>query len=302
MGKALAAAYPAARQVFEEVVEVLGQSLSRLMFEGPENTLMLTENAQPALMAAGMAVVRALEAEAGFRIAEAAAFVAGHSLGEYTALAAAGALDLGTTASLLRTRGQAMQRAVPNGEGAMAAVLGLDLDRVEWIAASAADSEVCDVANDNAPGQVVLSGHATAVDRAVAMAGNQGARAVMLAVSAPFHCNLMAPAAKTMAEALAAVEIRRPRPAIFANVTAAPTRDPRVIRDLLVEQVTARVRWRESVVAMREAGVDSLVELGPQRVLTGLARRIDRTLDARAVGTPEEIGALVDIMCRDAAA
>lgn len=295
MGAALAAAFPVAREVFEEVDDALSQKLSRIMFEGPDSDLTLTENAQPALLAVSLAVVRVLEREAGMKVAETARFVAGHSLGEYSALAAAGALSLADAAQLLKRRGRAMQEAVPVGVGAMAALLGLDLEAAVEIAAEAAEDEVCAPANDNAPGQVVVSGHKAAVERAVELAAARGARrAVMLSVSAPFHCPLMAPAADAMAEALAETEIRPPRVPLIANVTAGAVADPDSLRSLLVQQVTGLVRWRESVLYMRDQGVDSLVELGAGKVLTGLTRRIDRDLQALAVGTPEDLEAFVE--------
>jgi len=290
MGKALADAFAAAREVFEEVDEALGQNLSKLMFEGPDDALRLTENAQPALMAVSLAVMRVLKAEGGFSLEDRAAFVAGHSLGEYSALAAAGAFDLADAARLLKTRGQAMQSAVPVGEGAMAALLGLALDDAREVAAAAAEGEVCAVANDNSPGQVVVSGHAAAVERAVELAKGKGAkRAVMLPVSAPFHCALMAPAADVMAEALDKTTIDAPTPALVANVTAESVADPDTIRRLLVEQVTGAVRWRESVLYMKNRGVDSLVEAGAGKVLSGLARRIDRDIAGRAINGPEDV-------------
>ncbi len=298
MGQALAAAFPAARQVFEEVDEALKQKLSRLMAEGPESDLVLTENAQPALMAVSLAAVRVIEAEGGFSLADRGAFVAGHSLGEYSALAAAGALGLADVARLLKRRGQAMQRAVPVGEGAMAALLGLDLEAAIEVAAAAVaagnGSEVCAAANDNAPGQVVVSGHKAAVERAIALAGERGARrSVLLPVSAPFHCALMQPAADEMAEALAAVALAAPALPLVANVTASQVSDPETIRGLLVRQVTGTVRWRESVLYMKDQGVDQLIELGAGKVLSGLARRIDRDLSAAAAGMPEEIEAVL---------
>jgi [acyl-carrier-protein] S-malonyltransferase len=299
MGSALAGAFPAARQVFEEIDDALEQRLSRLMFEGPEEQLTLTENAQPALMAVSLAVVRVLGQEGGVALAERAQFVAGHSLGEYSALAAVGTLELADAARLLKRRGQAMQEAVPVGEGAMAALLGLDLEVAAEVAAEAAAAvkgspEVCAPANDNAPGQVVVSGHKAAVERAVELASERGARrCILLPVSAPFHCALMAPAAEVMAEALAATTLRPPEVPLVANVTAQPVTSPETIRRLLVDQVTGMVRWRESVLAMKEAGVEALVELGAGKVLSGLARRIDRELTGTAVGTPEDIEALV---------
>jgi [acyl-carrier-protein] S-malonyltransferase len=296
MGRELAEAFPAARHVFEEVDEALRQNLSRLMFEGPEDALTLTENAQPALMAVSVAVVRVLE-EGGVELARTCSFVAGHSLGEYSALAAARALGLADTARLLKTRGQAMQRAVPVGEGAMAALIGLELEAAKEVAAQAASAgtgdEVCTAANDNAPGQVVVSGSRAAVERAIAVAAERGAkRSVLLPVSAPFHCPLMAPAADVMADALEQVPLSAPLVPLVANVTAAPVTEPDTIRRLLVEQVTAMVRWRESVLYMKAHGVTTLVELGSGRVLTGLARRIDRELEAVAVGTPADVDAL----------
>ncbi|MAM77152.1 ACP S-malonyltransferase [uncultured Tistrella sp.] len=294
MGQDLAAAFAAAREVFEEVDEALKQPLTRLMFEGPAEQLILTENAQPAIMACSMAVVRVLEREGGVDLAQKAAFVAGHSLGEYSALCAAGALDIGDTARLLKIRGQAMQMAVPVGQGAMLALMGVDPDEARAIADEAAGSgEVCVAANDNAPGQVVLSGHKTAIDRAVEVAKARGKRAIPLEVSAPFHCPLMQPAAERMADALAQVEIDAPRLPLIANVLAAPVSDPDRIRGLLVDQVTGMVRWRESVLAMKEAGVEETVELGAGKVLSGLTKRIDRALSAQAVGTPAEIEAFL---------
>lgn len=294
MGKDLAEAFAAAREVFEEVDEALSQNLSRLMFEGPEDELTLTENAQPALMAVSLAVVRVLEREGDVDLAKIAKFVAGHSLGEYSALCAANALEVGDTARLLKTRGQAMQKAVPVGQGAMAALLGLDIDDARAVAEEAAKGEVIAAANDNAPGQVVVSGHKAAVERAVEIAAGKGAkRAVMLPVSAPFHCPLMRPAADVMAQALANVDIRAPRLPLIANVTAQPTTDPSVIRELLVEQVTGAVRWREGVLAMKEHGVEQTVELGAGKVLTGLTRRIDRSMSGTAVNGPADIEAFL---------
>lgn len=274
MGKALAEASVHAREVFQEVDDALGQHLFRLMSEGPEDELTLTANAQPAIMANAIAVLRVLEREGGIRLADKADFVAGHSLGEYSALCAAGAIDLPTTARLLRRRGEAMQAAVPVGEGAMAALLGADVEKAAAIAAAAAEGQVCTVANDNDPTQVVISGHRAAVERALPLAKEMGAkRAVLLPVSAPFHCPLMQPAADAMAEALATVAVQSPLVPLYANVTAAPVVDPQVIRSLLVEQVTGMVRWRESVAAMVEAGVDQFVELGG-KVLAGMVKRI----------------------------
>lgn len=290
MGQALATAYPAAKAVFDEVDEALGESLSALIWEGEQEVLTLTQNAQPALMATSLAAMAALGAEGA--TVEAAAFVAGHSLGEYSALAAAGALSVGDTARLLRLRGQAMQEAVPVGEGAMAALLGLDFAAATEVAAEAAQGDVCSAANDNDPGQVVVSGHKAAVERAVEIAKSHGAkRAVMLPVSAPFHCGLMAPAAARMAEALAAVEIERPKVPLVANVLAHDVTDPATIRSLLVEQVTHSVRWRESVAWMAEQGVTETWEIGAGKALSGMVRRIDRSIAVRNVGTPEDVTA-----------
>ncbi len=289
MGRDLHAAFPTARLVFEEVDEALKQSLSRLMFEGPAEQLTLTENAQPALMAVSLAAFRVVERDGGIPLAGMAAFVAGHSLGEYSALAAAGTFTLADAARLLKTRGRAMQKAVPVGEGAMAALIGADLDKAGEIAAAAADGEICAVANDNAPGQVVVSGHKAAVERAVKLASERGVRAALLPVSAPFHCPLMAPAAEVMAEELAKVTMEVPAVPLIANVTAAPVEEPLTIRKLLVEQVTGRVRWRESVVAMREREVDALVEVGAGKVLSGLARRIVREMGVSSLRTPADI-------------
>ncbi len=294
MGRDLAEAFAVARLVFEEVDEALNQNLSKLMFEGPEDDLRLTENAQPALMAVSVAVIRVLEKDCGIALSDKAAFVAGHSLGEYSALAAAGALDLADTARLLKLRGQAMQKAVPVGDGAMAALLGLDLEVVEAIATDAAEGEVCNCANDNAPGQVVVSGDTAAVERAAALASERGAkRSIMLPVSAPFHCALMQPAADAMQEALAGTEILTPRVPLVANVTASQVTGPEEIRGYLVEQVTARVRWRESVLYMKEKGVDTLIEVGTGKVLSGLARRIDRDLSGRSLQTPADFDDVV---------
>lgn len=291
MGRALADAYPAARAVFDEVDEALGERLSATIWDGSEDALALTANAQPALMAMSMAVVRALEAE-GVDVASGAAFVAGHSLGEYSALCAAGSITVADAARLLRLRGQAMQAATPLGVGAMAALLGVDLPVAAEIAAAAAEGQVCAAANDNAPGQVVVSGDRAAVERAVALAASRGAKkAVMLSVSAPFHCALMAPAAEAMRAALADVRILAPRPALVANVIAEAVDDPERIRDLLVAQVTGAVRWRESVAWMAAQGVSELVELGAGKVLSGLARRIDKGLTGRAISEPEDVAA-----------
>lgn len=294
MGVELAQAFPVALAVFQEVDDALSQKLSTLMAEGPDDELRLTENAQPALMAVSLAVVRVLEAEVGVELCDAAAFVAGHSLGEYSALAAARALPLDETARLLKRRGRAMQEAVPVGEGAMAALLGLDLDAAREIAEAAAQGDVCAPANDNAPGQIVVSGTRAAVERAVALAGERGARrSIILPVSAPFHCALMAPAADVMAQALAEVVIQPPQLPLVANVTARDTTKPDEIRQLLVEQVTAMVRWRESVLYMAARGVTTIVELGAGKVLSGLVRRIDRDLAGSTVGTPADVEAFV---------
>ena len=262
--------------------------------EGPEDTPTLTRNAQPALMACGIAVLRVLETESGRKIDELADAVAGHSLGEYAALCAAGALDLDETSRLLRLRGESMQAAVPVGEGAMAAVLGVDLEQATALAEKAADGEVCDIANDNADGQIVLSGHASAIDRVVELASEFGAkRALKLPVSAPFHCSLMAPAADVMGEALAKSKLRAPIVPLIANVTAEPTSDRDAIRQQLVEQVTGRVRWRESVTAMAELGLSELVELGTGKVLTGLTKRINKSLTATAINGPSDVEAFL---------
>ncbi len=290
MGQALADAFAPAREVFQEVDDALGQNLSKLMFGGPDDELRLTENAQPALMAVSIAVMRTLAAEGGFSLDGRVDYVAGHSLGEYSALAAAGAFSLGDAARLLKTRGRAMQEAVPVGEGAMAALLGLDLDVAREVAAAAAQGEVCQAANDNAPGQVVVSGHTAAVERALEIAREKGAkRAVLLPVSAPFHCSLMAPAADVMAEALEKTEISAPEVPLVANVTAESVVEPDTIRRQLVEQVTGAVRWRESVLYMKDKGVDRLVEAGAGKVLSGLARRIDRDLTGLALNGPSDI-------------
>lgn len=292
MGRALADNFTVAREVFEEVDEALGEKLSAIMWDGPIETLTLTANTQPALMAASLAALRVLEAEAGVNLARDAAFVAGHSLGEYSALAAAGSLSLADTARLLRLRGTAMQAATPVGTGAMAAILGLDFDKVAAVAAEAAQGEVCEVANDNAPGQVVVSGHAAAVERACEIAKREGAsRAVLLTVSAPFHCSLIASAADAMREALTKVAVHAPKVPLVANVTAAPVTDPNEIRALLVKQVTSTVRWRESVAFMAEQGVTRLVEIGTGKVLSGLTKRIARQVASANVGTPEDVAA-----------
>jgi len=288
MGKALADASTTAREVFQEVDDALGQNLFRLMSEGPEDQLTLTANAQPAIMANAMAVLRVLEREGGIRLTDKADFVAGHSLGEYTALCAAGAIDLATTARLLRIRGDAMQAAVPVGVGAMAALLGADLTKAQAIADAAAEGEVCTVANDNDPTQVVISGARAAIERAIAIAKDHGAkRGILLPVSAPFHCPMMQPAADAMEKALADVAIQAPLVPLYANVTAAPVADPATIRTLLVEQVTGMVRWRESVAAMAEAGVTDFVELGG-KVLAGMVKRITLDIPVTSVVTMDD--------------
>ncbi|MDB5559101.1 MAG: [acyl-carrier-protein] S-malonyltransferase [Enterovirga sp.] len=297
MGQALAEAYPTARAVFEEVDQTLGQNLSGLMRDGPADEINLTANAQPALMAVSVAAFRVLQAEAGLDLARDVAFVAGHSLGEYSALVAAGCLTVADAARLLRIRGDAMQKAVPVGQGAMAALLGLDRDVVEQVAKEAAEGEVCDVANDNGPGQVVVSGHAAAVQRAVGLAQARGARrAVMLPVSAPFHCALMAPAADAMREALAQVAVLAPAVPVVANTEAAPLVDPDAIRDSLVRQVTGTVRWRESVDRMAQDGVDTFIELGAGKVLTGLVKRIAAGAKSASFGQPGDLAAVQPLL------
>ena len=296
MGQALAAASPHAREVFQEVDDALGQKLFKLMSEGPESDLLLTENAQPAIMANAIAVLRVLEREGGVRLAEKADYVAGHSLGEYTALCAAGALDLATTARLLKLRGQAMQAAVPVGEGAMAAILGADRDKAQAIADAAAEGEVCTVANDNDPSQVVISGAREAIERAIPLAKEMGAkRAILLPVSAPFHCPLMQPAADAMQAALADVALQSPLVPVFANVTAAPVSDPEVIKALLVEQVTGMVRWRESVIAMFDAGVHDFVEFGG-KVLGSMVKRSSPDAVTTSVVSMDDIEALLKVL------
>ncbi|MHA3839626.1 ACP S-malonyltransferase [Sphingomonas aestuarii] len=293
MGQALAAASPVAREVFQEVDEALGQHLFKLMTEGPEAELTLTENAQPAIMAHAIAVLRVMEREGGMRLADKADFVAGHSLGEYTALCAAEAIDLATTARLLKTRGRAMQAAVPVGEGAMAAVLGADRDKAQAIADAAAEGEVCTVANDNDPSQVVISGAKAAIERALPLAKEMGAkRAILLPVSAPFHCPLMQPAADVMADALGAVAVQAPLVPLYANVTAAPVADAQTIKALLVEQVTGMVRWRESVIAMVDAGVSEFVEIGG-KVLGPMVKRSAPDATTASVISMDDIEALL---------
>ena len=290
MGRDLAQAYPAAKAVFDEVDDALGESLSSLIWEGDQDALTLTQNAQPALMATSIAAIRALEAE-GIKVTD-AAYVAGHSLGEYSALAATDALSVADAARLLRTRGRAMQEAVPVGVGAMAALLGLDFAAAQDVAREAAQGQVCQTANDNDPGQVVVSGHRAAVERAVEIAKSKGAkRAVILPVSAPFHCALMQPAAEVMRAALAAVTINAPVVPLVANVRAEAVTDPDLIRALLVEQVTGSVRWRESVLWMADAGVTECWEVGAGKALSGMIRRIVRELECRAISTSDDVTA-----------
>jgi [acyl-carrier-protein] S-malonyltransferase len=305
MGRDLAAAFAAAREVFQEVDETLKQKLSKLMFEGPGEDLILTENTQPALMAHSVAVLRVLEKEGGFTLRQKAVVVAGHSLGEYSALAAVGAFTIADAARLLKLRGQAMQKAVPAGEGAMAALLGADMSQAQAICDAAApipDSkpparEVIEPANDNGGGQIVISGHRAAIERAIEIARTKGVRrAMLLPVSAPFHCALMAPAADAMAEALEATAPRPPIVPVVANVSAAKETDPAAIRDLLVRQVTATVRWRECVQAMIDLGVDSFVELGAGKVLSGLAKRIAPDAATLSAATPAEIEAVLKVL------
>ncbi|MBO6855169.1 MAG: ACP S-malonyltransferase [Marivivens sp.] len=295
MGKALADTFPAAKAVFDVVDEALGEKLSTLIWEGDIAELTLTKNAQPALMATSIAALRALESE-GVNVAD-AAFVAGHSLGEYSALAAAGAISVADTARLLRTRGTAMQEAVPVGVGAMAALLGLDFETAQAVADEAAQGDVCQAANDNDPGQVVVSGHKAAVERAVEIAKEKGAkRALLLPVSAPFHCTLMEPAAEVMAEALDGVEIRKPVVPLVANVIAQSVQEPAEIRALLIEQVMGSVRWRESVSWMAGQGVTEMWEIGAGKALSGMIKRIDRSVATRAIGAPEDVAAAIAAM------
>jgi [acyl-carrier-protein] S-malonyltransferase len=292
MGRGLADAFPAARLVFEEVDEALGEALTKVIWEGPAETLMLTENAQPGLMAVSLAAMRVLETEAGVDLARDARFVAGHSLGEYSALAAAGALRIGDTARLLRIRGRAMQKAVPVGTGAMAALLGLDFEQAVTVAGEAAEDQVCQAANDNGGGQVVVSGDRAAVERAVEIAKGKGARrAMMLPVSAPFHCSLMQPAADAMAAALAGVTVKSPVVPVVANVLAKPIRDPADIVGALVAQVTGTVRWRDSISFMADAGVTRFCEVGAGKVLSGLVKRIAEGAIGVSVGTPDDVTA-----------
>jgi [acyl-carrier-protein] S-malonyltransferase len=291
MGKALAEQFPAAKAVFDEVDSALSQKLSAIMWEGPQETLTLTENAQAALMAVSVAVVKVLEAEAGLDLARDVKFVAGHSLGEYSALAAAGTFSISDAARLLKIRGQAMQKAVPVGTGAMAALLGVELDAARALAAEAAQGEVCDIANDNGGGQVVVSGNKAAVERAAEIAKTKSIRAMMLPVSAPFHCALMQPAADAMREALAEVQVNAPKVPVVANVTASAVSDPKEIVDLLVRQVTGTVRWRECVQYLASNGVTKIVEAGSGKVLTGLLKRIVKDVSGQPVGTPDDVAA-----------
>lgn len=294
MGKALAEASPTARAVFEEIDEALGQHLFRLMCEGPESELSLTENAQPAIMATAIATLRVLETEGGVRLVEKCNFVAGHSLGEYTALCAAGALPLSVTAALLKLRGRAMQAAVPVGIGAMAALLGADIEKAESLAAAAAEGEICTVANDNDPSQVVISGHKGAIDRAIALAKDHGIkRGILLRVSAPFHCPLMQPAADDIASALATTTIHAPLVPLFANVTAAPVSDPDTISAQLVQQVAGRVRWRESAIAMTEAGVTHFAEFGGKVLSPMVKRSAGEDIATSSVISMDDIEALL---------
>ncbi len=294
MGRALFEAFAAARQVFEEVDEALSQKLSSVIFDGPEESLRLTENTQPALMAVSMAVMRVLEAEGGKPLSALASCVAGHSLGEYSALCAAGSLRLAETARLLRLRGKSMQQAVPAGEGAMAALLGVDMEAATQIARDAAENEICAAANDNAPGQVVISGHKTAVERALKIAAERGfKRSVMLQVSAPFHCSLMEPATRIMAEALEKTKLQPPVVPLIANVTAEAVTDPATIRRQLAGQITGMVRWRESMLKLKILGVEAAAEAGSGTVLAGLMKRIDREIPVTGLHAPQEIEAFL---------
>jgi len=295
MGLALSQAFPVARELFEEVDEALKQPLSRLMWQGPEPDLTLTENAQPALMAVSLAITRVLEVEGKLQWGQHVALAAGHSLGEYSALAAAGTFSVADTARLLKARGLAMQRAVPVGRGAMAALLGAELDQAEQVAQEASQgAEVCVVANDNAPGQVVISGHKAAIERAAEIAKAKGIkRAMLLPVSAPFHSPLMAPAAREMEEALERVTMRPPRVPVISNVSVTPQSDPAAIRRLLVEQVTGRVRWRETIAGLRDRGISSVIEVGAGKVLSTMAKRIDKDLATVSVETPQDIEAFL---------
>lgn len=294
MGKELYDSFRESKEVFQEVDEALGQNLSKLMFEGPESDLNLTENTQPALMAVSIAVVKVLEKQGKIDLGAKCAFMAGHSLGEYSALTAAKALSISDTARLLKLRGQAMQKAVPVGMGAMAAILGMNFDDVQKLAQESSGKEICQAANDNSDGQVVISGHKGAVEAAVALASERGAkRAIMLPVSAPFHCKLMQPAADAMEEALAGTNMKAPIVPIVSNVTASEQNDPNRIKSLLVEQVTGMVRWRESVIWMKQKGVSEMIELGAGKVLSGLVRRIEKDVACESVETPAQIEELI---------
>ncbi|MEE2698370.1 MAG: ACP S-malonyltransferase [Pseudomonadota bacterium] len=294
MGSEIAKAFSSAREVFEEIDDALNQNLSKLMFEGPEEDLILTQNAQPAIMAVSLAVMRVLSVEGGINVSKSATCVAGHSLGEYSALAASGCFEVSETARLLKTRGLAMQEAVPLGKGGMAAIVGLDLEEIVSIASEAAEDGVCEAANDNAPGQVVISGEIAAIDRAIELAKKRGAkRAINLPVSAPFHCSLMEPAAGVMSNELTSVNMSELKVPFVSNVTANIVNDIEEIKKLLVEQVTGMVRWRESVLTMKSIGVDNLVEIGVGKVLSGLVRRIDKDLKIIQAGTPETIEELL---------
>lgn len=296
MGKDLADASVAARDVFQEVDEALSQNLFRLMAEGPESELALTENTQPALMAVSVAITRILEQEAGIVLSKVVDFAAGHSLGEYSALTAFRALDLAAAAKTLKARGRAMQKAVPIGEGAMAAIIGLTVEEVEAVASQSAEKTggVCAIANDNGAGQIVLSGHAAAIERAIELANDKGARrALPLAVSAPFHCPLMEPAAREMAEVLDSVDFRVPSVPVISNVSVSPETDPKRIRSLLIEQITGRVRWRETIGYMGQQGIEQQVEIGAGKVLSGLAKRTDRTLEIATLNGPEDIESFI---------
>ncbi|MDX1975334.1 MAG: ACP S-malonyltransferase [Rickettsiales bacterium] len=296
MGKELADQFSVARQVYEEVDAALGQKLSAIIFDGPQDVLTMTENAQPAIMATSIAALRVLEKEHGFKLAEQAAFVAGHSLGEYSALCAAGSLSLSDAARLLRIRGKAMQQAVPHGRGAMAALLGVDIEAAQQIADQAAQEDICDVANDNAPGQVVISGAKAAIDRAIEIAKERGAkRALLLEVSAPFHCALMAPASGVMEEALSTAQVNAPCVPVVANVTASQEKDPDAIRRLLVSQVTGMVRWRESIQYLKAQGVTRVIEIGAGKVLSGLNKRIEPEMETVNIGTPADIEAFTRV-------
>ncbi|PCJ99447.1 MAG: [acyl-carrier-protein] S-malonyltransferase [Zetaproteobacteria bacterium] len=295
MGKDLAESFEEARDVFQEIDDALSQNLSALMFNGDESDLNLTENTQPALMAVSMAVVNILKKQGGITPQEHCSFVAGHSLGEYAALTSTGTIALADTARLLKLRGTSMQKAVPVGVGSMAAILGLDFDVVAQIAKDAAENQTCTAANDNSDGQVVVSGHKEAVERAVSLATERGARkAIILAVSAPFHCDLMAPAAEIMAPALAEVTFNTPIVPVIANITATAESSPNILKELLIKQITGTVRWRESVLYMRDQEVTEMVELGAGKVLSGLARRIDRSIACESVGSPEQIEKLIE--------